>query len=355
MSPASGKPAKASEEMIDLFTVNGRKFSCTIPLKRYEAMCSAVLRALQHKPDGLSLSELAHAAAVHLPKWWTDEKWDEMWHTTAVKLHLEYLGELERVPKVSPHRVRFVAVGSKHASTASTRVSAAQGGKTAGAKHASLLQEKEIAELEAAAIEAAPITMKRPKSPGEMHAAMKQNLPLRTGRSLGEWIQILREEGLNEINAAEKWLKTTHGLSSMYAGMVAGAALGGPAGIDYGDQMGLLDSLYSGEREKLRPVYEKLRAAGLKLGPEVQEVVCKTYTSLRGNRQFAVIMPTTRTLLDIGLALPPDTVARGRLESCRPVGGGERNKHRIRLSSVKEIDAEVKGWLKAAYDWNRQA
>lgn len=346
MSPASGKPAKASEEMIDLFTVNGRKFSCTIPLKRYEAMRSAVLKALKNKPDGLSLSELAHGAAVHLPKWWTDEKWDEMWHTTAVKLHLEYLGELERVPKVSPHRVRLV--GSAGLQTGNPPVTAKAKSRPKGQRSIDT-----TAELEAAYIEAAPITMKRPKSPGEMHAAMKQNLPLRTGRSLGEWIQILREEGLSEINAAEKWLKTTHGLSSMYAGMVAGAALGGPAGIDYGDPMGLLDALYSGEREKLRPVYEKLRAAGLKLGREVEEVVCKTYSSLRGRSQFAIIVPTTRTLLDLGLALPPETAPTGRLEACRPLGGGERNRHRIRLSSVKEVDAEVLGWLKAAYEWDR--
>ncbi|MCC7479365.1 DUF4287 domain-containing protein [bacterium] len=346
---AKGAGAKAGEETIQLYTVNGRKPSARVPLKRYEAMRTAVLKALHQRSDGLSLTELTHSAALHLPKWWSDEKWDEMWHTVSVKLHLEYLGELERVPGTSPHKVRIVA-GAASKSSSSGAAKGAAAGRSAKAATAKTAAER-LDEDEA--ISRAPRSGRSAASPKEMAEAMARNLPLRTGRSLAEWIQTIRSAGLKDWREAEVWLKKEHGLSTMYAYMVAGAAFN-TGRADYGDSEALLTALYSGEREKLRPVYEKLRELGLKLGKDVQEVVCKTYTSLRGRSQFAVLQPTTRTLLDLALALPPDTQAAGRLEECRPMGGGERNRHRIRLSSVKDIDAEVKGWLKKAYEWDRQ-
>jgi hypothetical protein len=267
-----------------------------------------------------------------------------MWHTTAVKLHLEYLGELERIPKVTPHRVRLAA--AKHAApVAAVKTGSVRGKASRG--------DKELALLEAEAIAAAPRSMKSEvNSPADMHRRMRDNLAERTGRSMADWIKAIKAAGLSDWREAELWLKKEHGLSTMYAYMVAGAALEGPRGIDYSDSDGLLNSLYKDERAKLRPVYEKIREFGLKLGPEVQEVVCKTYTSLRSRSQFAVIAPTTRDLLDLALALPPDTQPTVRLEECRAMGGGERNKHRFRLRSVKDFDPEVRAWLKTAYDWD---
>lgn len=312
-----------AEEMIQLYTVNGGKPSAFIPVRRYEAMRKALIAALRKAPDGLGLVDLAERASQHLPAWWTREGWDEMWHTTSVKLHLEHLGELERVPGAKPHRVRLKG---------QSPVKGVTGGMQAAMPTA---------------------TQKKPKSPKEMLETMGRNLPARTGRSLADWIQIVRAAGLTDWRAAEKWLKAEHGLTGMYAYMIAGAALN-TGMTDYGDEPGLLSALYSGPRAALRPIYEKVREVALKLDPDVEEVVCKTYSSFRARTQFAVVQPTTQSLLDLALALPPDTVPSGRLEACKPLGGGERNRHRLRLSSVREVDAEVKRWLRAAYEWDKQ-
>ena len=94
-------------EMVQLYTVNGGKPSARIPLRRYEAVSEAVLEALAKAgPEGLTLKELAVALAPLLPQWWFAEGWDTMWHVTGIKLHLEHLGQLERV-RVVPHRVRL--------------------------------------------------------------------------------------------------------------------------------------------------------------------------------------------------------------------------------------------------------
>ena len=68
---------------------------------------------------------------------------------------------------------------------------------------------------------------------------------------------------------------------------------------------------------------------------------------LRRKRQFAVMKPTTKTRVDLGLTLG-DVKPVGRLESAGNVGGG-RITHLIKIESTKSIDAEVKRWLKEAY------
>ena len=73
----------------------------------------------------------------------------------------------------------------------------------------------------------------------------------------------------------------------------------------------------------------------------------KTYVSLRRSKQFGLIQPSTATRLDLGLNLK-GVAPKGRLEAA-----GSWNAmctHRIKLATAADIDAEVKTWLKQAYD-----
>lgn len=81
---------------------------------------------------------------------------------------------------------------------------------------------------------------------------------------------------------------------------------------------------------------------------EVRTNVCKTYVSIMRKRQFAVIQPTTKSRVDLGLVLP-DVKPSGRLQRATSVGGG-RVTHRVELLSPEQIDDEVIGWLKLAYE-----
>jgi hypothetical protein len=66
---------------------------------------------------------------------------------------------------------------------------------------------------------------------------------------------------------------------------------------------------------------------------------------------FAQIKPTTNSRIDLGFAL---THYKGKLPKRLMDTGGlarkDRITHRIELTSTAQIDAEVKKWLKAAYD-----
>ena len=73
----------------------------------------------------------------------------------------------------------------------------------------------------------------------------------------------------------------------------------------------------------------------------------KSYVSLRRSKQFALVQPSTRTRVDLGINLKGDDPA-GRLEA-----SGSFNamvSHRVRLTEADEVDAEVTGWLREAYD-----
>ncbi len=67
------------------------------------------------------------------------------------------------------------------------------------------------------------------------------------------------------------------------------------------------------------------------------------------NHVFAQIKPTTRTRIDLGFALG-DTAARGRLIDTGGFAKKDRITHRIPITRVDEIDAEVEAWLHKAYE-----
>jgi len=73
----------------------------------------------------------------------------------------------------------------------------------------------------------------------------------------------------------------------------------------------------------------------------------KAYVSLRRSKQFGLIQPSTATRVDVGLNLK-GVAPKGRLEA-----SGSFNSmctHRVRLESVKDVDAELVSWRKQAYE-----
>jgi predicted GTPase len=79
---------------------------------------------------------------------------------------------------------------------------------------------------------------------------------------------------------------------------------------------------------------------------------CKTMVPLYRKHVFAQIKPTTRTRIDLGLALKGTKVPK-RLIDTGGLAKKDRITHRIEITSVKDIDAVVKKWLKIAYEMDK--
>jgi hypothetical protein len=139
-------------------------------------------------------------------------------------------------------------------------------------------------------------------------------------------------------------LKSEHGVTHGFANLIAHETLSGGARAGSDD---LVAAQFAGKKEALKPIYDTLLAAVGKFGNDVEIAPKKTYVSLRRTKQFALIQPSTATRLDVGLCLKGEAPT-GRLEA-----SGSFNSmcsHRVRVSSKGEVDAELKRWLRAAYD-----
>ena len=104
---------------------------------------------------------------------------------------------------------------------------------------------------------------------------------------------------------------------------------------------------YEGAKAALRPIYDAILEGVQRFGGDVEVSPKKANVSLRRNKQFALVQPSTATRMDVGINLK-GVAPSGRLEA-----SGSFNamvSHRVRLESVKGVDKELIGWLKQAYD-----
>ena len=175
----------------------------------------------------------------------------------------------------------------------------------------------------------------------------------KTGRSLDDWIRFVKKEGPKDEKARREWLKA-QGLPTNSAWWIAERAEGkGFEGDDPDKYLeaaeGYVEKMFSAGKAGLRPIYNELLKVGLKTGKEAKACPCQTIVPLYRNHVFAQIKPTTQTRIDLGFALG-DMKPKGSLIDTGGFAKKDRITHRIPISSVSDINDEVKHWLKVAYD-----
>ncbi|MEZ4416027.1 MAG: DUF4287 domain-containing protein [Gemmatimonadota bacterium] len=181
-------------------------------------------------------------------------------------------------------------------------------------------------------------------TPEEQAAAMIANLPAKTGKSLTEWKAILGAAGLEKHGEMVKHLKSEYGIGHGFANLIAHEFRNaGPAPTGASD---LVAAQYQ-RKEALRAIYDRLIAEVRSFGQDIEVAPKKSYVSLRRSKQFALIQPSTKTRLDVGLNLK-NVNFTDRLEL-----SGSFNSmvsHRVRLTKDSDVDAELIAWLRTAYD-----
>lgn len=167
----------------------------------------------------------------------------------------------------------------------------------------------------------------------------------KTGRSLAQWAEIARKCPDAGHMATVGWLKAEHGLGHGHANSVVHALNASSAlSQDEGD---LVEAMFAGPKAAMRPAHDAVLAVLAELGGDVELAPKKGYVSFRRSKQFGLGQPSTKDRYDLGLTLKGAAPA-GRLEAA-----GSWNAmvtHRVRLSSAAEVDAELAGWLRAAYE-----
>jgi Domain of unknown function (DUF5655)/Domain of unknown function (DUF4287) len=178
-------------------------------------------------------------------------------------------------------------------------------------------------------------------------------LPAKTGRSLDEWIALVRKHGPKGEAARREWLKTEHTLGTNYAGWIAQRSEGRGETGDPDEYLETaeryVEAMFAGPKAGLKPIYDALLKIGLAIGKDVKACPCKTIVPIYRHHVIAQIKPATRTRIDFGLALGGRKAAKRLIDT----GGfekGDRITHRIEITSLADIDDELKRWLKKAYE-----
>jgi hypothetical protein len=185
--------------------------------------------------------------------------------------------------------------------------------------------------------------------------AIVDNMPEKTGKSLDQWLAIVKKKKFDSEKDCREWLKKEHKLGGTTAGLIA--EVWGGQGEDFlsGENYLALASEYIKDmystKQSLRPIHDRLIELARKLGKDVKICPCKTIVPCYRNHVFAEIKPTTKTRIDLGFALktysgkvPKRLLDTGGLQK------GDRITHRIPLTTVDEIDDEVQKWMRIAYE-----
>jgi len=173
---------------------------------------------------------------------------------------------------------------------------------------------------------------------------MIENLHKNTGKTLEQWIDIVKKENFGKHGEIIKFLKEQHGFTHGFANLVAHKANETDASSAE-NQDDLITKQYTG-KEHFKPIFDKLISEIQTFGNDIEIAPKISYVSLRRKKQFATLNPTTKTRFEIGINLKGQE-PKGKLESEKP---NSMCSHKIKLSEIKDIDSEVIEWIKTAYE-----
>lgn len=173
---------------------------------------------------------------------------------------------------------------------------------------------------------------------------MIDNLHKNTGKSLEDWVRIVQAQKFTKHGEIMNFLKKDHDFTHGFANLVAHKARSSDAGSQ--DSTDLITKQYKG-KEQFYPLYQELVIAINKFGGDVEVVPKNSYVSLRRKKQFAMLIPATKTRFEIGLNLKnvvPDDILKEISKK------NTMCSYQIELKPAEKLSNTVLQWIKKAYE-----
>ena len=222
----------------------------------------------------------------------------------------------------------------------------------------------------AVALKSAPRSKRKQKKSGEpqpsglyaVHPGVAmvekwiREMSAKTGRTLQEWIILIKKKGPKIEKDCRAWLKEEFQLGTNTAWWLAEKAFGNPLGLadDSPDAYLLaapayVDQMYVGPKAHLRSLLDAVIQLARGLGDDVRICPCQTIVPLYRHHVFAQIKPTTTKRIDLGFALGEEPFTSRLIDTG---GAAKKNRitHRVAITELDDIDLQVKRWLKQAYE-----
>lgn len=169
-----------------------------------------------------------------------------------------------------------------------------------------------------------------------------RNIEARYSKSLAELAESVEKSGLTKFGEKRDFLKKEFGMGHGDANAVVNFLVGNKQEAQSADP---LAEIYVGPKVALRGIHDAVMTAIEGFG-EFEVAPKKGYVSLRRKKQFAMVGPATKTQIEIGLNMKGVEGTERLIE--QPAGG--MCQFKVRLSGIDEVDADLIGWLRAAYE-----
>ncbi len=173
---------------------------------------------------------------------------------------------------------------------------------------------------------------------------MIDNLQKNTGKSLEEWVKIVHAHEFAKHGEIMNFLKKDHGFTHGFANLVAHKARSSDAGSQVDSD--LIAKQYKG-KEHFFSIYQELISSINKFGGDVEIAPKNSYVSLRRKKQFAMLIPATKTRFEIGLNLKNVTSDDILKEISKK---NTMCSHQIELEPDEKVSKNILDWIKKAYE-----
>ncbi len=180
-----------------------------------------------------------------------------------------------------------------------------------------------------------------------MEEAIINNLIKKSGRSLEEWYKTAKKIDSGDERQLKTDLIKQEKLSTNQA-MFLVERYKGRGGAENYNPEALVNSLFTGSRIDLRPLYDKLIARILDYHLDIQLCPAKSVVSIYGNLLFANLKPTTKTRIDFGFALRNEKFT----DKLKDTGGYAKNDkitHRMEIRTKSDVNSFFDSCFMAAY------
>lgn len=173
---------------------------------------------------------------------------------------------------------------------------------------------------------------------------MIDNLHKNTGKSLEEWVKIVHAQKFTKHGEIMNFLKKDHGFTHGFANLVAHKTRSSDAGSQ--DDSDLITKQYKG-KEHFFSLYQELVKSINKFGGDVEVAPKNSYVSLRRKKQFAMLIPATKTRFEIGLNLKNVETDDILKEISKK---NAMCSHQIELEPDEKVSSNMLHWIKKAYE-----
>jgi Domain of unknown function (DUF5655)/Domain of unknown function (DUF4287) len=158
-----------------------------------------------------------------------------------------------------------------------------------------------------------------------------------TGKSLQDWLKLVKSSGIGKHNDILEWLRKGHGLNHLQAQLITGIYLNNGKPV-YSDENSMLESHFQ-KCPDMRPLFENISEKIITAFPGTQLIPKKTYLSFTAVREFVAINVKPQELrmgFDLGDEPFTNTLLKSKLTGPMP-----RISHMLVITEPKQFDKKL--------------